>query len=156
MQRSDGIRPSTVVSILVLFFLARNTPLHEMTKMLSVKTAERRHVPAATSIQIYSISHRSLLPPLRSSLFPMYNSHYISFSRRWKKGGKNKIKLLETIKATVFVRVDRKNDGKIVARRGFEICRRREAYRYRDAWYSSQECRGSRVVGLWKWMRFSA
>lgn len=27
-----------------------------MTKMLSVKTAERRHVPAATSIQIYSIS----------------------------------------------------------------------------------------------------
>lgn len=77
---------------LSFFFLARNTPLHEMTKMLSVKTAERRHVPAATSIQIYSISHRSLLPPLRSSLFPMYNSHYISFSRRWKKGGKkNKI-----------------------------------------------------------------
>ena len=40
-----------------LFFLARNTPLHGMmTKMLSVKTAERGHVPAATSIQIYSVS----------------------------------------------------------------------------------------------------
>lgn len=72
------------------------------------------------------------------------------------KKEERRIKLLETIKATVFVRVDRKNGGKIVARRGFEICRRREAYRYRDAWYSSQECRGSRVVGLWKWMRFSA
>lgn len=54
--------------------------------MLSVKTAERRHVPAATSIQIYSISPPTVVYLLVLSF--LYNNHYSFFLSKIEKENK--------------------------------------------------------------------
>lgn len=121
-----------------------------MTKMLSVKTAERRHVPAATSIQIYSISPPTVVYLLALSF--LYNNHYSFFLSKIEK--ENKI----TRNNFFFFsfEIDRAKKSR-VEKMIWNLSVERGATRYRLVFVARKECRrGSRVVGLWKWMRFYA